>query len=169
MSTYLYEPGMSYLLTMVTKGRNPIFAEPRFARVAHDDISFYAAKFGLVSLAHVVMPDHVHWMVFPSEDGYDRFASEQVQRKTKYAADPARFFLSKIVEDYERHVSYRVNQMRGTQGVAVWQNGFRDDALRTDHAVREAMEYMRMNPVRAGLSEGVEVYSWLAWDAEWLV
>jgi hypothetical protein len=57
---HLYEPGMTYLLTSVTYHRALLFADPRLTPIAHRDAAFYATKFGVISLAHVVMPDHVH-------------------------------------------------------------------------------------------------------------
>jgi len=169
MPAHIYEPGMSYLLTMVTHDRARLFAGRRYAEIAHQDIAFYASKFAAVSLGHVVMPDHVHWVLLPSEDDYERFAREQQEQGGKYAADPQRYYLSKIVEDYQRHTAFTVNQMRGTWGMPVWQSGFRDDGLRTPTAVREAVRYVVENPVVAGLAQIAGNYPWLAWNAEWLV
>ena len=60
---HLYEPGMTYLLTTNLHPRMPLFADPRFAHIAHDDSTFYATKFEAISLAHVIMPDHIHWVL----------------------------------------------------------------------------------------------------------
>jgi len=169
MPTHIYEPGMSYLLTMVTHDRVRLFADHRCAEIAHHDIAFYAHRFAVISLGHVVMPDHVHWVLLPSEVDYERFAREQQERRGKYAADPQRYYLSKIVEDYRRHTAFAVNQVRGTHGIPVWQNRFRDDGLRTPAAAHQAVRYVVENPVVAGLAQIAENYPWLAWNAEWLV
>ena len=108
---HLYEPGMTYLLTSVTYHRAPLFANPRFAPIAHQDIAFYAAKSGAVSLAHVVMPDHVHWVIYPSPDDLERFVHKERDKGGKYAHDPDRFYLRKIIEDYKRHTSLEINRL----------------------------------------------------------
>ena len=168
---HYYESGMAYLITAVTYRRELVFAESANAQVAHEDIDFYVAKFKATSLAHVIMPDHVHWVVRPSAEDFQRFAREQREKGCQYAEDPPRFYLSKILQDYQRHVAYAVNDYRGMRGIKVWQDGFRDDVLRDDEAVRKAVRYVVYNPVRAGLVESPEDYPYCAalkWAApEW--
>jgi putative transposase len=155
---HYYEPGMVYLITAVTYRREAVFTKPANAQVAHEDIAFYAAKFRITSLAHVVMPDHVHWVMQPSLEDFERFAREQQEKGSQYADDPYRFYLSKILQDYQRRVAYVVNQHRGTRGAKVWQDGFRDNALRDEQAVRAAIRYTVYNPVEMGLVERPEDY-----------
>ena len=167
--THLYEPGMTYLLTSVTYRRQTFFAEAETAQVAFNDVAFYTHKFKAASLAYVIMPDHIHWVIYPSPEDFKRFACEEQAKSGKYAEDPERFYLSKIIEDYKRHVSFAVNRSQKTEGAKLWQDGFRDDGLRTPEAIRKAVKYVIYNPVRAGLTAWPEVYPYLAWDGEWLV
>ncbi len=165
---HIYIPGMTYLITSVTRCRAKIFADPACAQAAHEDIAFYARKFDLVSVSHVIMPDHLHWIICPSPADFERFAREERARGGKYAAEPERFYLSKILEDYKRHTSFEVNRLRETRGAPVWQDEFRDDGLRTPDALRAAVQYVMMNPVKAGLVEKPEDYPWMAVNWEWL-
>jgi REP element-mobilizing transposase RayT len=166
---HLYEPGMTYLLSTVTHRREKTFADATYAQAAHEDIAFYATKFAAASLAHVIMPDHIHWVIYPSPQDFERFAREEKEKGGKYADAPERFYLSKIMEDYKRHTSFVVNGLRGTREAQIWQDGFRDDGLRTPLAIRVAVHYVVMNPVKAGLVETPEDHPYLAWDATWLV
>ena len=166
---HLYEPGVGYLITAVSDDRELVFADARCAQAAHEDVAFYARKFGMASLAHVVMPDHMHWVMLPSPEDFERFAREQRKRGGKYAEAPERFYLSKIMEDYKRHAAFAVNEIRGVRGVHVWQEGFRDDGLRTPDVIRAAVRYVVDNPVKAGLVKDAADYPYLAWDGEWLV
>ena len=167
--THLYEPGMTYLLTAVTHHREPLFAQAEYAQAAHEDIAFYTRKFKAVSLAHVIMPDHIHWVIYPSPEDFKRFAREEQEKQGKYARSPEQFYLSKIMEDYKRHASFAINQLRGAKGAQLWQDGFRDDGLRTVEAIHQAVHYVVFNPVQAGLAANPEDYPYLAWDAAWLV
>jgi len=166
---HYYEPGMVYLITAVTYRREPVFAEPTYALIAHEDIAFYTAKFQATSLAHVIMPDHIHWVLRPSPDDFKRFAHEQRKKGGQYATAPHRYYLSKILQDYQRHVAYTVNRLRGTRGAKVWQDGFRDDVLRTEEAINAAIRYVIYNPVKAGLVEQPKDYAYLGAIFDWML
>jgi REP element-mobilizing transposase RayT len=57
------ESGRTYLITTVVHNRRPIFAEWQIGRLLVDELRA-TEKSGLVqSLAWVVMPDHLHWLV----------------------------------------------------------------------------------------------------------
>ena len=89
--THLYEPGMTYLLSAVSHRRENIFANASFAQAAHEDVAFYARKFDTASLAHVIMPDHIHWVIYPSPQDFERFAREEKEKGGKYADAPNGF------------------------------------------------------------------------------
>ena len=89
--THLYEPGMTYLLTSVTHRRQNLFANAEAAQIAFDDVAFYTRKFKAATLAYVIMPDHIHWVITPSPEDFNCFAGEEPARSGKYAGDPARF------------------------------------------------------------------------------
>ncbi|MEW5958017.1 MAG: hypothetical protein AB1801_09860 [Chloroflexota bacterium] len=166
---HLYQPGVTYLLTSVTYRRRPFFAQPDCAQAAYEDVAFYAQKFRAASLAYVVMPDHLHWVICPSAEDFERFAHNEREKHGKYAAAPERFYLSKILEDYRRHTGFVVNRLQGTGGAQMWQAGFRDDGLRTPTAIRAPVRYVVLNPVKAGLVTRPKDYPYVAWDAAWLV
>ncbi len=73
------------------------------------------------------------------------------------------------MEDYKRHTAHLINELRDAPYTKVWQEGFRDDALRIPDAIRGAVQYVILNPVKAGLVEQPEEYPYLAWNADWLV
>ena len=124
----------------------------------------------MLSVAHVIMPDHLHWITHPSPEDFDRFAHEEQAKgkRSKYDYAPERFYLSKIMEDYKRHTAHVINEFRDAPYAQVWQDGFRDDGLQTPQAIQGAMRYVALNPVKAGLAERPEDYPYLAWNAEWL-
>ena len=53
-----------------------------------------------------------------------------------------------------------VNQLLGSSG-PLWQEESFDHVLRTDESFLEKQEYIRQNPVRAGLVTSPEDYRWL--------
>jgi REP element-mobilizing transposase RayT len=167
---HIYEPSITYLITTITRRRERLFEDNRFACIAHEDIAFYARKYGMISVAHVIMPDHLHWIVHPSPEDCERFTREEQAKgdRSKYGHAPERFYLSKIMEDFKRHTAHVINELRDAPYAEVWQEGFRDDALRIPDAIRGAVQYVILNPVKAGLVERPEDYPYLAWNAAWL-
>ena len=167
---HIYEPGITYLITTITRRRERLFEDERFARIAHEDIAFYARKFDMISVAHAIMPDHTHWIMHPSSEDFGRFVRDEQAKgkRSKYGHAPERFYLSKIMEDYKRHTAHSINELRDAPYAEVWQEGFRDDALRIPDAIRSAVKYVVLNPVKASLVVKAEDYAYLAWNADWL-
>jgi len=98
--------------------------------------------------AAVVMPDHVHMLLTPMSD-----------REGWPYALPA---ILKVIKG----VSARsVNKLLGSCG-PVWQDESFDHLLRSDESLAEKREYIRQNPVRAGLVARAEDYRWLWVDRE---
>ena len=95
------------------------------------------------SLAWVVMPDHVHWLL-------------QLGKNMD---------LSAAIKRFKACSARRVNGHLNQQG-ALWQKSFYDHALRQDEDIRDAARYIVANPLRAGLAERIGDYP--LWDAIWL-
>ena len=53
----------AYHLTMVTQNREPIFTNNAIAGIAMSQLRHSAETSEVKSLAWVVMPDHIHWLV----------------------------------------------------------------------------------------------------------
>lgn len=123
-------PNHAYLVTIVTTFRKPVFTSFPAARLAvrcfHDEGVARHAQ----TLAFVVMPDHVHWLLQLGEDGN----------------------LSETVRLYKAKVSFILQQR-------IWQRGFHDHALRDDEELRDIARYIIANPVRAGLVKSAGEYS----------
>ena len=83
-------------------------------------------RYGVWVDAYVLMPDHVHLIV---------------------SMAPAAVALGEWVKAFKSMVAHREFK---------WQSGFFDHVLRSDESTWEKWEYIRMNPVRAGLAEKPE-------------
>ena len=122
-------PNHAYLATIVTASRKHFFTSFAAARVAvwcfHDtDVARHAQ-----TLAFVVMPDHVHWLLQLEENGS----------------------LSETVRLYKAKVSLILRQQ-------IWQRGFHDHVLRDDEDLRGVARYIIANPLRSGLVKSVGEY-----------
>jgi REP element-mobilizing transposase RayT len=162
--------GMTYHITTVTQNRAPIFRDFHAARSVVIQLKMLQDEGRAETLCYVLMPDHLHWIMHLSPEDYERFTQEEQAKgkRSKYGHAPERFYLSKIMEDYKRHTAHLINELRDAPYADVWQEGFRDDALRIPDAIRGAVQYVILNPVKAGLVEHAEDYPYLAWNADWL-
>ncbi len=137
------EPGRIYLVTSVTQHRHPLFRDIFLGRILIRELMAEESRGDLESLAFVVMPDHLHWLV-------------QLGNK----AD-----LSKCVQRTKSLSARALNQHIRRTG-RVWQDGFHDHALRRDEDLVQFARYVIANPLRAQLVDSVRKYS--LWDAIWI-
>jgi len=137
------ESGRVYLVTAVTHGRKPLFADFHCARSLVRCLRHMQAAGRAETYCFVVMPDHLHWLLALGE-GQE---------------------LSALVQATKSYCARQVNALRRENG-PVWQAGFHDHALRAEEDVVAVARYLVANPVRAGLVGRVGDYP--LWDARWL-
>jgi len=82
------------------------------------------------------MPDHIHLLVATGGETLGRCVQLFKGRCTRWV------------------------RLKGLDG-AVWQKGYHDRAIRRSVGILRALEYMVMNPVRAGLVKDWQDYPWI--------
>jgi REP element-mobilizing transposase RayT len=93
--------------------------------------------------AVVVMPDHIHLLFLPLRDG-----------------NGWSFALVDILQCLKSATAHRINRLLHTSG-SVWEEESFDHVLRSDESLRGKCEYIRENPVKAGLVARPGDYRWL--------
>lgn len=121
-------PGQVYHVTAVTLERMPVFSDLRSARLLVNVLREAQARGEAATLAFVVMPDHLHWLM-------------QLEAGS----------LSGVVGAVKAVAAHRL-------GRPLWQNGFHDHALRQEEDLAEVARYIVANPLRAGLVERLGDY-----------
>jgi REP element-mobilizing transposase RayT len=98
--------------------------------------------------AVVVMPDHVHLLLLPlrDENGWP-------------------FTLVDILQCLKSATAHRMNKLLHNSG-PVWEEESFDHLLRSDESLKGKCEYIRQNPVEAGLVKRPEDYPWLWIDPD---
>ena len=124
------QAGQIYLVTTVTKDRCPVFARFDAARLLIDAMRQESASGRAQTLAFVVMPDHLHWLLALGEGAV----------------------LSAVVQAVKSVSAHRLS-------VLVWQKGFYDRAIRREEDLQAVARYVVANPVRAGLVARVGEYA----------
>jgi REP element-mobilizing transposase RayT len=133
----------AYLITTVTHRRERLFEQPVCARAVIHALRHATEQGFARTHAFVVMPDHLQWLMSLGEE----------------------IGLSATVGRVKGTSARCINSVLNRTGLAAWQPGFHDHALRTEENVRGIARYVVANPLRAGLVAQMGDYSW--WVAEW--
>ena len=123
------QSGQVYMITVVTAERRRIFEHFSAARTLIGHLKTANDLQRANTLAFVVMPDHLHWLMQLGEGAT----------------------LSQVVRGVKSLTSHRL-------GYPVWQRGYHDHAVRHDEDLKAMSRYVIANPIRAGLVSSVGDY-----------
>ena len=132
-----------YHVITKTSNNQPVFQSFGCARILIDLLHQQQTATHASSLAFVVMPDHLHWLMQLTGDRS----------------------LSICVNAVKSGSTRRINATTGRSG-RLWQKGYYDHAIRTEEDLPAIARYIVANPVRAGIVASVRTYP--HWDAMWL-
>ena len=132
-----------YHITTRTYAREPLFDNFETGRLVVKHIIHEEKAGHIKTLAFVIMPDHLHWLMQLITD-----------RPMSVAVNNVKSFSAR-----------RINQQRNQTG-QVWQKGFYDRALRREEDVVEVARYIIANPLRAGIVRQIGDYP--LWYAIWV-
>ena len=163
--------GHVYYITTVVFNRLPVFRRPSFVIPLFDSLNFYRFRQSFKLLGYVIMPDHLHLMIWPS--GTAR--------------------VSDIMRDFKEFTSKRIIWQAEVEGITDWLNAFRqagavtgrstnkvwqdsywDENVFTESFLKQKLQYIHLNPVRAGLVAHPKDYMYSSYrnyeyDQEWLI
>ncbi len=118
----IFDQSPAYFLTICTEGRQWVLANYAVFMRLQSFCDDSMARYNVFVDCHVLMPDHVHLIITISPNS-DTMVGAWVKAFKAVVAN---------------------REFR-------WQPGFFDHVLRSDESRSEKWEYIRMNPVRAGL------------------
>lgn len=118
-----------YHIAFTTSNRSPIFSDFSKARILIRILKQSDQQQSTKTLAFVIMPDHVHWLM--------QIAGSQS--------------LQNIIKSVKSKTSIRLAQR-------IWQAGYYDHAIRQEEDMQTIARYIVANPIRAGLVNKVSDY-----------
>jgi putative transposase len=124
----------TFFITTVTWQRVPIFHKETRARLLIDVLLDYRDQRKYLLHEFVVMPDHLHVLLTPSSG----------------------ISVERAVQFIKGGFSYR---LRKEEKVQVWQQSFTNHRIRDAEDLERHCEYIRLNPVRAGLARDAGAYA----------
>ena len=122
-----------FFITTVTWQRRPLFRNPQRAELMTDVLAYYRDEKRYLLHEFVVMPDHLHLLLTPATD----------------------LSLERAVQLIKGGLSYRLGK---TKRGSIWQESFTNHRIRDEEDYSRHVDYIWMNPVRAGLVERPELY-----------
>ena len=164
---YDYTQSGAYYITIVSYQREHLFGEvvngemklSRFGIVAKEQWEKLPRRFKHVELIEfVIMPNHVHGIIViiderrgTAEGAHNANASltrraptdEFIERFGK----PVKGSIPTIIRSYKSAVALRVNLMRGTKGLPVWQSNYYEHVIRDEKDLQAKCDYILSNPL----------------------
>ena len=102
--------------------------------------------------AWVVMPNHVHGIIVLAPDvdvvGAGPVGAGLRPAPTAGKPSPRRHDLPEIVRALKSFSARRINQLRHSPGVPVWQRNYYEHVIRTERALQAIRQYILDNPIR---------------------
>ena len=162
-----------YCITTVTRDRHPLFTDMTIARLLVCELRRLHEQGDVNSLAWVVMPDHLHWLIqlehWSNEfDPTCRSPGIRPIDSTLHASPSNEFGLaplSRVVKALKARSALTINRRLCRQG-SLWQRAYYDRAVRKGEDIRHIARYIVANPLRAGLVRDIGDYP--HWDCIWI-
>jgi putative transposase len=122
-------------------------AEPTLAAIVAGALRFFSGeRYDL--LAWVVMPSHFHWVFRPRDEWISTLADFDKRTPRE-----------RIMHGIKRDSALKCNRVLGLSG-PFWQDESYDHVVRDEDELARIVEYIELNPVKAGLCASRETWQW---------
>lgn len=151
------EPGHAHALTFSCFQRRDFLSKPRSRRWMVEAIQLSREKHGFHLWAYVIMPEHVHVLLWPTRD--DCSISRILTTLKQSVSKRALLFVREKDPRFLRQMEDR--QPNGIVQHRFWQRGDGYDRNLTEpRTVWTEIDYIHSNPVRRGLCERATDWPW---------
>jgi REP element-mobilizing transposase RayT len=157
---YDYSQTGAYFITICTNNRECLFGDIGMGQmtlnavgqiVADEWMKTVAMRSSIESDEWVVMPNHFHALVVVNND--TAMLSPEQSTEYQYTGSetfgcPVRGSIPTIVRSFKSAVTKRVNLLRQTPGLPLWQRNYWDHVIRDEVDFNRIREYIQINPQR---------------------
>ncbi len=152
------EPNTFHYITAVTFRRVPIFRSSIACRLFVDTLAEIKLLHPFKLVGYVIMLDHVHLIINPQ---YPEIST--ILRKLK--GKSARKILDWLIENQHQESLRKLRIAVKDRSYAVWQKDSSLIDLFSPKFLRQKLNYIHSNPVRAGLCEAPQDWQWSSYAA----
>lgn len=151
----VYDESFVYYITFDVYGRLNLFVRPSFVIPLLDSLNFYRYKQQFKLLGYVIMPDHLHLLILV----YGQATISDIMRDYKTFTSKRIINQAEVENIQEWLIAFQTagNETERSEN-KVWQDGFWDKTIFTEKLLRQKLNYIHRNPVRAGLVDDVVAY-----------
>ena len=153
-----------HFLTTSTYRRTTVFNSERFKREFVATLAELRAELGFRLLGYVLMPEHFHLLVWPS----DRADPSQIMQRLK--GRTARLILKTLRQERRHAWCSRMlarfslpSTVHDETNCRVWQRRFYDMNIWIEKKQLEKLDYMHNNPVTRRLVSSASDWPWSSW------
>lgn len=147
------------------------FSDSQICLILQQQMMFYSKLYQIDLLSFVIMPDHLHCLIWPQGEktfsDFMRGVKSYSGKKILEELDRRGPQTQPIKTNYEYNnrlgVSTNINR-RGPMTPPVrkiWQDTFFTYFIDSVFKLEEKLEYIKQNPIKAGLVSTSEAYRWL--------
>jgi REP element-mobilizing transposase RayT len=152
---HIYLEGYIYYLTIITQNRLNLFVRPGFVIPIYDSLNFYRHKQTFKIVGYVIMPDHLHLLIWP----YGKATIADIMRDFKKFTAVRLIRQAQVEQNHEWLAQFqKAGEVTGRSNNKVWQDDYWDKMVFTEKSLRQKLNYIHRNPVRAGLVDDIEDY-----------
>lgn len=156
LKDYDYSQEGAYFVTMRTRKKSCVLGKVlggemqlnRYGHIVNECWGQIPTHFPNVEIdGFVAMPNHIHGIVAIVDNCKGtacRAPTEMIERFGK----PTACSLPTIVRSFKSAVTRRINALRQTQGVQVWQRNYYEHVIRNEDDLNEIRRYILDNPVK---------------------
>lgn len=148
------QPG-AYYITICTYEKQCWFGDVVDGKMHYNYLGFIAYRFWLalsrrfkhIKLdAFVVMPNHIHGILIITEYGRNK-ARDRTPRKEQFGK-PVPGSIPTVVRSYKSAVTRRINLMRRSRTVPIWQDNYHESIIRIEKGLEPVRQYIVNNPLK---------------------
>lgn len=165
------EDSYAHFITTNTFGYKPIFKDNNTCRILLKNIDFYRNKLGFKLIGYVIMPDHLHCIIWWDAEKYRELNISRILRSIKShtareiidlsagsrgpLTSAANICLGQVTQTTRKKYPHR---RISEQKYRFWRPSFYDFNIYSGEKLRQKLNYIHSNPVRAGLVNKPEDY-----------
>lgn len=141
----------AYFVTWTVVNWLPLFAESVHRQIVLDSLSYLRTDKQTQLNAFVVMSTHIHAVLWP-DDGINlsdvtrdlkRFTSRKISKEAEKQG------ATKLILSFKN--ARKENRAQDVSTYQVWQEGSHPEAIFTEKFAKQKIDYIHLNPVRAGM------------------
>jgi len=161
----------AHFVTTRTYENQPYFKNEEFSNILLKEIGFYSEKYGFEVLGWVIMPDHVHLLLWWDKEENSALSISKIMQGIK-AGTAMRIIgllkskglergggLERVLQATRKDCAVSKSHKRNLR-YRLWQPGFYDFNVHSEEKFLEKLNYMHNNPVKAGLVSSPCDYKW---------